>query len=212
MASRADVSFYKDLLHKPVVDSDGRPVGALLDLSAGPIGHTSGHPCVRNLVVRPRRARRASPAHRMDAALILPWDTVASLEPRLIRLRHATDDLAPMTLDANDVLLREHIMDQQIVDCRGLKLQRVNDIAMAMLDGTLCLWGMDTGARGFLTRLGYRWGLLFLLRPLYERLRYRVIQWDCVERVEPARGWIRLRVSRDEVRAIIATTFPTPEG
>jgi len=53
MASRYDVSFYKDLLHKPVVDCDGQPVGALLDLSAGPINHTQTHPCVKNLVVRP---------------------------------------------------------------------------------------------------------------------------------------------------------------
>jgi hypothetical protein len=92
-------------------------------------------------------------------------------------------------------------MDQQIVDCRGLKLQRVNDITMAFSDGTLCLWGIDTGIRGFLTRLGYRWGLLVLLRPLYERLRFQVIQWECVDRVEPARGWIRLRVSRDDIRS-----------
>ena len=53
MASRYDVSFYKDLLHKPVVDCDGQPVGALLDLSAGLINHTQTHPCVKNLVVRP---------------------------------------------------------------------------------------------------------------------------------------------------------------
>jgi hypothetical protein len=94
-------------------------------------------------------------------------------------------------------------MDQQIVDCRGFKLQRVNDIAMGFSDGTLQLWGMDTGMRGFLTRLAYHWGLLRLLRPLHDRLHQRLIRWDFVERVEPVRGTIRLRLSRDEVRSAI---------
>ena len=97
-------------------------------------------------------------------------------------------------------------MDQQIVDCRGFKVQRVNDIAMGFSDGTLRVWGMDTGMRGFLTRMAYRWGLLGLLRPLYDRLHQRLIYWDFVERVEPVRGHIRLRLSRDEVRSIIRRT------
>jgi sporulation protein YlmC with PRC-barrel domain len=210
MASRCDVSFYKDLLHKPVVDRDGQAVGALLDVSAGPIGQMHRPPCVRNLVVRPQRSQRQASVKHNGNPLVLPWEIVASVEPRFIRLRQSALDLDGAALDASEVLLREHIMDQQIVDCRGLKLQRVNDITMGFADGTLCLWGMDTGARGFLTRLGYRWGLLLLLRPVYERLRYRVIQWDCVDRVDPARGWIRLRLSRDEVRSIVDETPTKP--
>jgi len=212
MASRCDVSFYKDLLHKPVVDCDGQPVGALLDLSAGPINHTQSQPCVKNLVIRPRRSQRKTLTHRVGKPLVIPWELVASLEPRLIRLRQSTQDLDPAVLEANQVLLREQIMDQQIVDCRGLKLQRVNDITMALSDGTLSLWGMDTGIRGILIRLGFHWGLLSLFRPLFGRLHHRVIEWEWVDRLEPARGWIRLRVSRDEVRSNGHKTPLTPEA
>lgn len=201
MASGCDVSFYKDLLHKPVVDCDGRPVGALLDLSAGPFDHGHGQPCVKNLVIQPRRAPRQTSFKSTAKPIILPWRLVASLEPRVIRLRQATQEIGPAALDTGEVLLRKHIMDQQVVDCRGLKLQRVNDIAMAFSDGALRLWGMDTGVRGLLTRLGFHWGLLPLFRPLFGRLHHRVIEWECVDRLEPARGWIRLRVSRDEIRS-----------
>ncbi len=90
-------------------------------------------------------------------------DTASSLTSRLKRSRA---ELAPATLETGQILLRKHIMDQQVVDCRGLKLQRVNDIAMGFSDGALHLWGMDTGIRGFLTRLDYGWGFLGLLRPL----------------------------------------------
>jgi magnesium transporter len=201
MASRYDVSFYKDLLHKPVVDCDGRPVGALLDLSAESFDHTHGQPCVKNLVIQPCRSQRQVSPRSAGTPIILPWQLVASVEPRVIRLRQAAQELGPTALDTGEVLLRKQIMDQQVVDCRGLKLQRVNDIAMALSDGTLCLWGMDTGVRGLLTRLGVHWGLLSLFRPLFGRLHHRVIEWECVDRLEPARGWIRLRVSRDEVRS-----------
>jgi len=159
MASRRDVSFYRDLLHKPVVDCDGLPIGALLDLSTDPFNPTLGHSCVRKLVVRPRRFWRQVPANGTGKPLVVPWELVASLEPRSIRLRQTSQDLGPATLDGTEVLLHKHILDQQIVDCRGFKLHRVNDITMAFSDGTLCPWGMDTGIRGFLTRLGFDWCL-----------------------------------------------------
>jgi sporulation protein YlmC with PRC-barrel domain len=212
MASRRDVSFYRDLLHKPVVDCDGLPIGALLDLSTDPLNPTPGHSCVRKLVVRPRRFGRQITANGNGNPLVVPWELVASLEPRSIRLRQTSQDLDPATLDGNEVLLHKHILDQQIVDCRGSKLHRVNDITMALSDGTLCLWGMDTGIRGFLTRLGFDWGLLTLLRPLYERLHHHVIRWECVDRVEPARGWIRLRVSRDEIRSAGRQALQPPDA
>ncbi len=202
MASRAGVSFYKDLLHKQVVDCDGQLVGAICDLAAGRPDATSNIPAVQRLVIRPHRLRRSA-SGRPRESLVVAWDLVEALEPRHIRLRQTRAELAQSSLEAAQILLRKHIMDQQIVDCHGFKLQRVNDIAMGFSDGTLHLRGMDTGMRGFLIRLAYRWGFLGLLRPLHDRLHQRLIRWDFVERVEPVRGHIRLRLSRDEVRSAI---------
>jgi len=210
MARRVDVSFYRDLLHKRVVDCDGHPVGAILDLAAGPAELAPGAPAIQRLVIRPH-SRRHTVSAGPGGSLVLPWDAVEALEPRHIRLRQVRAELLPSPLEAGQILLRKHIMDQQIVDCRGFKLQRVNDIAMGFSEGTLQLWGMDTGMRGFLTRLAYHWGLLRLLRPLHDRLHQRLIRWDFVERVEPVRGTIRLRLSRDEVRSAIRQA-PAPAG
>ena len=200
MASRGDVSFYKDLLHKPVVDRDGRLVGALLDLAAGSPPSAPDGPAVHCLVIRPSRARHTARQDRLGDLLVLPWEEVERLESRSIRLRRPSTDLAPSSLEAGVILLRKHVMDQQVIDRRGFKVQRVNDIAMDLSDGSLHLWGVDTGLRGFLTRLGHRWGLLFLLRPVYRRMPGHIIRWDLVDRLEPARGNIRLRLSLDEVR------------
>jgi hypothetical protein len=203
MASLDDVSFSRDLLHKRVVDCEGRLVGAVLDAAAAPHATAPGTPTIQRLVIRPHRPQRSGPMPGAGESLVLSWDAVEALESRHIRLRQARADLAPSVLEAGQILLRKHIMDQQLVDCRGLKLQRVNDIAMGFSGGALRLWGMDTGMRGFLTRLVHRWGILRLLRPITNRLHPRLISWDLVERVEPARGHIRLRLSREEVRVAV---------
>ncbi|MFB3817981.1 MAG: PRC-barrel domain-containing protein [Candidatus Methylomirabilales bacterium] len=193
MASRGDLSFYRDLLYKPVIDRDGRRVGALQDLAAD----SPAAPAIQRMVIRPRGPGRG------PGPLILSWQAVESVEGGRIRLRQAAAELTSQPLASGAILLRRHLMDQQVVDCRGAKLQRVNDLTMGLDNGDLLLCGMDTGARGFLTRLGYRWGLLALARPLYRRLPRHEIAWALVDRVEPARGHIRLRLSRDEVRSAL---------
>jgi magnesium transporter len=203
MASRGEVSFYRDLLYKKVVDCHGHRIGAVLDLAAGPCERLPGNPAVQRLVIRPHRITTIEPVPLSKTPLILPWELVEALEPRYIRLCLARVKLTPSSLVAGQILLRRQIMDQQVVDCRGLKLQRVNDIAMGFSDGALCLWGMDTGISGILRRLGDRWGCFELLRPFRRRLRQHVIRWDFVDRLEPARGHIRLRLSRDEVRSAV---------
>lgn len=203
MASRGDVSFYRDLLHKRVVDCDGRPVGAILDLAAGPPNAAGSSLSVRHLVIRLHQSNHSGRDAARDRSLVLAWALVEAVEPRCVRLREARGQLAASLLDPGQILLRKHVMDQQVVDRAGLKLQRVNDIAMDYSEGALLLWGMDTGMRSFLTRVGYRWGLLGLIRPLHERLHCRLIHWNLVERIEPTRGHVRLRLSRDELRSAV---------
>ncbi|HYL80932.1 MAG TPA: hypothetical protein VEU07_08965 [Candidatus Acidoferrum sp.] len=203
MASQGDLSFYRDLLHKEVVDCHGHRIGAILDLAAGPCESLQRNPAVQRLVIRPHRVSGVEPAAAPKTPLILSWELVEALEPRQIRLCRSRAELTPSSLEAGQILLRRQIMDQQVVDCRGLKLRRVNDIAMGFSGGALYLWGMDTGISGFLRRLGDRWGVFDLLRPIRRHLWQPVIRWDFVERLEPARGHIRLRLSRDQVRSAV---------
>lgn len=199
MANRCDISFYRDLLRKPVVDRDGRRVGTLLDLSAAPAAGDQVSAPVRHILVRPARGRKA-PTLPGDP-LILPWGAVSAMESRRIRLTQPSDDLAPAPLETGALLLSKHVLDQQVLDVHGVKLRRVNDVSLGWADGQLHLAGMETGLRGLLTRLGDRWGLVGLPRPLSRWMGTRLIAWATVARVDPARGQIRLRLTRDEVWA-----------
>jgi hypothetical protein len=63
MGGPAEVSFYRDLLHKPVIDCDGRPVGEVLDVAAGPAIPSAQVSTFQRLVSRP-----------------ISWDLVEQLE------------------------------------------------------------------------------------------------------------------------------------
>jgi len=204
MGSRADISFYCDLLHKPVVDCDGQPVGAVLDVAAGPADPSARISTIQRLVIRPHRHRRTAVKPLAGSSLVLAWGEVEAVEACRIRLRQPQADLVAGSVERGQVLLRKQVMDHQLVDRRGHKLQRVNDVAMTYADGTLQVWGVDVGVGSLLTRLTYRWDLLGLFRPLSRRLHQRLISWDLVERVEPARGHIRLRLPGDAIRAAAA--------
>ena len=208
MGSRADLSFYRDLLHKPVVDCDGLRVGAVVDAAAGPSGASARGPTIQRLVIRPHRRRRTGMTLAVGRSLVLDWDAVESVEPHRIRLRQPQAALVAGSLERGQMLLRKHVMDHQLVDGRGQKLQRVNDIAMAYADGSLLLWGVDVGVGSFLTRLTYRWDLFGLFRPLSRRLHQHLISWNLVERVEPARGHIRLRLPGEAIRAAAHQSSP----
>jgi hypothetical protein len=113
MGSRADISFYRDLLHKPVVDCDGQPVGAVLDVAAGPADPSARIPTIQRLVIRPHRRRRAMREPVAGSSLVLAWGDVEAFEACRIRLRQPQADLVAGSLQRDQVLLRRHVMDHQ---------------------------------------------------------------------------------------------------
>jgi len=99
--------FLQDLLHKPVVDRDGRPVGALLDLSAEPsttdtpaVRQEPGHPAspapphgppnttARRSSSRGRRSPRWNRGSFAFARHAGPWRTALATDEVLLRKAH----------------------------------------------------------------------------------------------------------------------------
>jgi hypothetical protein len=66
-------------------------------------------------------------------------------------------DSPPRTLAADELLLKRDVLDSQIVDTVGKRLERVGDIELAREpDGTLVIAGVEIGATPVLRRLGFR--------------------------------------------------------
>lgn len=190
MGETRAVSLYRDVLHKPVLDGDGRRAGTVGDVAA-------------STADQPLRITTVAILGRAGApCACLPWEAVAALEARCLRLRGpaAAPEAAPPSGEL--LWLGRHLMDRQVVDRDGVRLLRVNDVALEReAGGGLTVLGLAGGLRGLLTRLGSRRRLVRLLALLRVRVRDDLIPWAQVDSRDPRRGTLQLSVSRAALTA-----------
>lgn len=194
--------FISEILNRPVLSASGSRVGKVRDL---PAAIDTPYPPVRAIAV--------SPGHGRQLRLV-PWEQVASVDARGVRLNVNSLDETREPRDGNDVWLARDVLDKQIVDVEGAKLVRVNDIQLARIDGGLRVAGVDNTARGFLRRLGLeRVATLFA----ENRSRPTLIDWEEVDLVPgnsqavtlkaPYRGLRRLRPA--EIASVVGQLTPS---
>jgi magnesium transporter len=140
--------YFSDLLGRAVVDGDGRRLGRAVDLKVG-LGEL--FPKAGTLVLRRRGDRRPR---------ALDWAHVERLDPRAVVLRPGGEAaLADLEVGPEEILVRADLLDQQVVDTQGARIERVNDVHLLLVKGELRLAHVDFGARGILRRMGW-------LRPI----------------------------------------------
>jgi sporulation protein YlmC with PRC-barrel domain len=144
----------------PVVDADGARVGRLSDLAArldAPV------PVVTRLLYR------SGPLGRQHG---IPFSAVAALDASPIRLSLSGEKLRDDPLHGDELLLRRHVLDAQIVDLVGRRLTRVEDVLLDRDGSVLRVAGVEVGAGAALQRLG--------LGRIAGRLPTRVVPWDAL--------------------------------
>src|SRR3990172_2355776 len=131
---------FSRLLGRPVQDASGFVLGRLADLA---------------VEVRPTQPRVVGVLLDVDRprVALIPWGAVRQLEPVVV-LSTNRAALAPRPLQPDEVLLREALLDKQVVDTQGVRLVKVNDLLLSPANGDLVLSGVDVGAAGLLRRLG----------------------------------------------------------
>ncbi len=136
--------YFSDLLGRSVVDSEGRTMGKLADFKVR-LGEL--FPKVTAVIVRKRRGGKLSS---------LPWDDVESLDGVLMTLKPGAESrLEPVTVSNDEILLRDDLLDKQVVDTFGAKIERVNDVHLIIVNRDLRTVHVDFGPRGILRRLGW---------------------------------------------------------
>ena len=67
----------------------------------------------------------------------------------------AVEALRPLDVRQDEILLRDELLDKQVVDTFGAKIERVNDIHLLIVKQDLRVVHVDFGLRGLLRRLGW---------------------------------------------------------
>jgi len=172
--------FLSQCIGQPVRDPDGEPIGTIADLIVA-IGDK--YPPVTGLVVRTDRRQ-----------IFLPWRDVAAFEDAGARLGVRTIDIGKFAQRPNEILLKQDLLDKQIVDIEGRKVIRVNDVSLDDVEGRLRVVAVDVGAAGLLRRLGMEGAFRTIARNLKLAVPERYIDWEDVDPLEATIASVRLRV------------------
>ena len=191
--------FLSSLLDKPVHDANDVYVGRLYDLA---VSVASVFPPVVAFLVERGRLDPFPLSGR--------WPDVADINGPTVRLAVGMRALTPSRLDTpGEVLVRETLLDKQIVDVNGAKVVRVNDLHFLKLGPCdLRLVHVDVGTRGLVRRMGWERGIDAVVRRLAPRARYlgaeRLIRWNFVQplALDDRAHSIRLSVMQRQLREL----------
>lgn len=196
----------EDVLKLPVFDSQEKRIGNLYDIS---VTRSPDYPRANSIAVKIDEVetignyRLLEPAH--DVVVAVSWDQVASFGPEKVKLASPWEELPLYAWGKDDIFLRRDILNVQVVDRHGHRVQRVDDLILEMREGHLLLAGIYIGFGARLERLNLARAAQHLLKTLGVRTHGHMLPWTSVESYGPELEEIRLNVgvdkkSRDEQR------------
>lgn len=139
--------FLSEILGQKVIDSRGEVVGKVVDMKAR-LGEL--FPKIDFLCLKAKGKR---------SPFLIHWEDVQTINENVIRLKEKTiEKSSSMEMEEMEILLAKEILDKQVVDTLGAKVERVNDIHLLLSEGELRIVHVDIGLRGILRRLKWtRW-------------------------------------------------------
>jgi flagellar motility protein MotE (MotC chaperone) len=178
--------FLSQVLGKPIYDSNGKLVGHLRDMAVRWDNH---YPRVTGI-----KFARHLQQH-------IGIDRIAQWDKRGIRLKVAFPaELHPLAPE--EIYVGKWLLDKQIIDTKGSKLVRVNDIMLAWIESgpvrELILVAVDAGLRGLLRRIGIEG----LVKKRHQHLRDRLVDWKYIKPLESRVDNLRLTLEQPSLSAL----------
>ena len=85
--------------------------------------------------------------------VFVPADVISEIAAGGATLSESTLSLQPFSRRSQEVLLKEDVLDHQLINVDGARLVRTNEIEIARFDGWYRVIGVDTGPRGLFRRV-----------------------------------------------------------
>lgn len=172
--------FVSDVLGQRIFDQHGQPLGRIRDLV---ILAKNPQALISFVLIRSGNGRLCAAA----------GETWRRHEARFV-VTVPPAGLEPYRELANHILLGRDVLDKQIIDVKGAKVVRVNDIELRWGPNGCRVSAVDTGARGFVRRLlGPQ--LFSLVSRTVWKPEPRLISWGLVEPLGSAGSPLKLSVS-----------------
>ena len=140
-----DLVGFSDLVKIKVFDGEGQHVGHLQDLaienlSSPDVAYLGAHIFWTDRVGDVELARPAE-----DIVLLLPWSQVQSFDEDGFRLAGIHPDFPVVTAEGR-LLLRADLLDKQMLDSKGNRIQRVDDVYIERKGNGLRVIGLEVSS------------------------------------------------------------------
>ena len=138
------------------------------------------------------------------APLVARHDQVSAIEPGRIQLNVSERALAAYQPNEAWLAVRKDLLDQQIIDTKGRKVVRVNDVDLAEQRSNgnveLRIAQVDVGLPGAVRRLLQGFAPAAMVRKLQSKLPQRSIRWEFVNLIEPdPLRRVKLRITHEKL-------------
>ncbi len=172
--------FFSQIKGKPIYDPHGRKAGHLRDLA---IRWEAGTPRVTGI-------KYAKGVQRH-----IPVEQVARINPNHLDLQKELDEETLLDMHPDEIYMGKWIMDKQIIDLKGSKVVRVNDIKLVWLQSNgqryIVPTAVDIGLRGLARRLGVEF--------LFSRMPNHLVWWEFIQHPEEKTASLRLRKEKSQL-------------
>ena len=178
--------YLSQLLGNPVYDLEGERIGRVSDLG---IATGEVFPRVTALAVEgPGRT-----------PLMISWRKyVDSFDEDEVALKVVATDIRFSYLQPDEVLVARDLLNKQIVDTRGMRVVRVNDLKLSDTSSAqLRLLGAEVGTRGLLRSLSPRLEAFTcqVARAVGHPIQEKIIAWNYMDLLERDLSNVKLSVS-----------------
>jgi magnesium transporter len=162
--------FVSELIGKPVIDCFEERVGKVKDILANFSSQT--FPKVSGLVVE------IEPGNKDKIIFLGDIDLVGR---KIVSTKTVKERVLSADIKSDDVLLCRDIFDKQIVDIKGARVVRVNDIKLAKVENEIRVIAVDVGTTGLFRRLGLERQFNFVMNLLRMKNDTALIGWNYLE-------------------------------
>lgn len=175
--------YFSELKGKKVYTEDQVEVGKLQDL----IFLATDKPIVKKIVVE----------GWLKDKFIIPASFIERLNGTIV----IEKEYSTTTLEENELYLVKNLLDKQIIDLKGNKIVRVNDVAIQEKDG-LYVAGVDIGILGVMRWLRLESIFLRLLNKFNIKITSQFLSWADLQPLELARGHVKLKKEEQRLKKL----------
>ncbi|MGZ7135845.1 MAG: magnesium transporter [Methanobacterium sp.] len=177
------MTFISQLIKKDVQDPSEEKIGKSKDFM---ISTDEPYPRLKAMIMDISKDKKKN----------VPMEDINQLGEK-IKLRVDLNDVSDYQIKKTDIKIT-YILDKQIVDANGKKIDRVNDIEISEVDGNYRLIGLNVGFKGIIRRLGIE----SILKDLKIETPGEYIAWDDINIYESDEYNLKLKVTDYDLKKL----------